>query len=51
MISGNEEQIVNAGELWYFNNKEIHEVFNQSASPRIHIIFDILPKNNFHLAT
>ncbi len=49
MISGNEKQIFNTGELWWFNNKETHEAFNQSAHPRIHIIFDIVPKDNFHL--
>ncbi|MDP3779525.1 MAG: aspartyl/asparaginyl beta-hydroxylase domain-containing protein [bacterium] len=50
MISGNEAQIFNTGELWWFNNKEIHEAFNQSAHPRIHMIFDIVPKGNLHLA-
>ena len=50
MISGDEEQVFRTGELWWFNNKEIHEASNQSTSPRIHIIFDLLPKDKFHLA-
>lgn len=28
------------GELWRFNHRKQHEVFNRSASPRIHLIID-----------
>ena len=49
MTSGDEEQIFKTGELWWFNNKEVHEVVNESIYPRIHLIFDILPKGNAHL--
>lgn len=45
--SGNEKQILKENELWYFNNKELHSVRNLSNSPRLHIIFDLLPKNHF----
>lgn len=34
-----------AGELWYFNHKKPHHVFNGSALPRIHLIVDaVAPK-------
>lgn len=47
--SGNEEQILKQGELWWFNNKEIHSVKNLNETPRIHIIFDLLPKSKYPL--
>jgi hypothetical protein len=33
------------GELWWFNNKLVHEAFNESTESRVHVIFDILPKH------
>lgn len=46
MKSGYEECIMNEGELWWINNKEIHSGKNiSSETPRIHIVFDILPLN------
>jgi hypothetical protein len=44
MTSGNEECIWHKGELWWFNNKLVHEAFNESDKERIHIIFDVLPQ-------
>lgn len=38
---GEEEVWMKPGELWAFNNKVEHEVFNDSASPRIHMIIDV----------
>lgn len=29
------------GEIWWFNNKEVHEVINNSADDRIHMVVDI----------
>lgn len=47
-ICDNEEQIYLNGELWWFNNKKMHEALNPEDEERIHIIFDILPqKRNF----
>lgn len=31
------------GELWWFDNKAVHEARNDSASDRIHLIFDLIP--------
>ena len=31
------------GELWIFDNKSEHEARNPSDSPRVHLIFDVLP--------
>jgi hypothetical protein len=43
--SSDEECIMQEGELWWFNNKELHHGKNLSPEKRrIHIIFDILPK-------
>lgn len=47
--SGDEKQIFKERELWWFANKEIHSVKNLNDSDRIHLIFDILPKNHFSL--
>jgi len=41
--SGNERVRMNAGELWWFNNKQHHSSYNESDEWRIHYIFDILP--------
>ena len=43
MNSGGENVIFHDGELWWFNNKAVHEAFNPSAEGRIHVIFDVLP--------
>ena len=34
------------GELWVFNNKVVHSAENVSDQIRVHLIFDIKPKNN-----
>ena len=47
-FSGDEEQIFKEGEVWWFANKETHSVLNLSDVNRIHIIFDLLPKNHFN---
>ena len=31
------------GELWWFNNRQIHEARNDGDGDRIHLIFDLLP--------
>jgi Aspartyl/Asparaginyl beta-hydroxylase len=49
--SGNEQVKMNAGELWWFNNKQHHSSFNESDDWRIHYIFDILPPAFERLAT
>jgi len=40
---GDEECWLRPGELWWFDNKKVHEAWNESRSPRIHFIFDLLP--------
>jgi hypothetical protein len=44
MISGSECAVFQAGELWCFNNKVVHEAFNHSNDWRIHLIFDLQPR-------
>lgn len=46
MVCGDEEAVMREGELWWFDNKKPHEAFNRSSSPRIHLIFDLLPKSD-----
>jgi hypothetical protein len=48
--SGDEEVRMRAGELWWFNNKQFHESYNESDEWRIHYIFDLLPITYKHLA-
>lgn len=38
---GDEQVAMTTGEVWYFNNALEHEVHNNSASDRIHLIVDI----------
>jgi aspartyl/asparaginyl beta-hydroxylase (cupin superfamily) len=42
MNSGGEEVVFRDGELWWFNNKAVHDAFNPSTEGRIHVIFDVL---------
>jgi hypothetical protein len=48
-LSGEEKQIFKEKELWWFANKELHAVKNLNSSPRLHLIFDLLPKKHFSL--
>ena len=43
--AGDEEVRMQTGELWWFDNKAIHSAANDSAHPRIHLIFDLLPNS------
>ena len=47
MKSGDEEIRMQVGELWWFDNNEMHEAFNDGDADRIHIIFDMLPRSRF----
>lgn len=40
MIVNEERQLFSAGDLWWFDNKQMHDVENVSEMPRIAIIFD-----------
>ncbi|HEY5657582.1 MAG TPA: aspartyl/asparaginyl beta-hydroxylase domain-containing protein [Myxococcota bacterium] len=42
--AGEEEVRMREGELWWFDNKQLHEAFNDSDVERIHLIFDLLPR-------
>ena len=42
--AGDEEVTMREGELWWFDNKQIHEAYNDGDDNRIHLIFDLLPK-------
>jgi len=39
--AGDEQVYMGTGEVWWFNNGEEHEVINNSAADRIHIVIDI----------
>lgn len=41
--AGDEEIRMREGELWWFDNKQVHEAFNDGEADRIHLIFDLLP--------
>ncbi|MBF9049796.1 hypothetical protein GTA62_13520 [Roseobacter sp. HKCCD9010] len=41
--AGDEEIRMAEGELWWFDNDQMHEAFNDGGEDRIHIIFDLLP--------
>ena len=45
--SGDEEVRMREGELWWFDNKAMHEAHNDGKAERIHMIFDLLPRARF----
>ncbi len=47
--SGIESATLHEREIWYMNTREIHSVQNIDNSPRLHLIFDLLPKKHFSL--
>ena len=44
MKAADEENRMGEGELWWFDNDQPHEAFNDGEEDRIHMIFDLLPK-------
>ena len=51
LISGGEQVRMHPGELWWFDNKQFHEAYNESDEWRIHYIFDLLPGAHRNLAS
>ncbi|MEM8693277.1 MAG: aspartyl/asparaginyl beta-hydroxylase domain-containing protein [Pseudomonadota bacterium] len=43
MKAGDEEVRMREGELWWFDNDQMHEASNDGDEDRIHMIFDMLP--------
>ena len=41
--AGDETRRLGVGELWWFDNKQVHEAWNDGPENRIHLIFDLLP--------
>lgn len=41
--AADEEVRMREGELWWFDNDQMHEAFNDGDEDRIHMIFDLLP--------
>lgn len=41
--AGDEQVEMQASELWWFDNKAVHEAHNGSTGERIHLIFDLRP--------
>jgi len=41
--AGDEEVTMREGELWWFDNKAVHEAWNKGGD-RIHLIFDVLSR-------
>lgn len=48
MKTGDEEVRMREGELWWFDNNEVHEARNDGDQDRIHVIFDMLPAELEH---
>ncbi len=40
--AGDEEVTMREGELWWFDNKAVHEAWNHGDQDRLHMIFDML---------
>lgn len=43
--ASNEEVRMQEGELWWFDNDQMHEAYNDGVEDRIHMIFDMLPSH------
>lgn len=43
--AGDEVIRMREGELWWFDNQQVHEARNDGDEDRIHLIFDLLPKD------
>jgi aspartyl/asparaginyl beta-hydroxylase (cupin superfamily) len=43
--AADEEIRMREGELWWFDNDQMHEAHNDGAYDRIHMIFDLLPRS------
>ena len=50
LMSGGEQVRMQEGELWWFDNKQFHESYNESDEWRIHYIFDLLSAGYADLA-
>ena len=50
LMSGGEQVRMQEGELWWFDNKQFHESYNESGDWRIHYIFDLLAADYSDLA-
>jgi outer membrane protein assembly factor BamB/orotate phosphoribosyltransferase len=50
LMSGGEQVRMQEGELWWFDNKQYHESYNESGDWRIHYIFDLLAADYSDLA-
>lgn len=44
--ASDEEIRMQEGELWWFDNDQMHEAYNDGDEDRIHMIFDLLPYTN-----
>lgn len=42
--AGDEVVRMREGELWWFDNRQVHEARNDGGEDRIHLIFDLLPR-------
>lgn len=40
---GGEQVLMQTGDVWWFDNSEEHEIINNSADDRVHIIVDVRP--------
>lgn len=47
--SGGEEVRMRDGELWWFDNRQLHEALNEGDHDRLHVIFDLLPQARAYL--
>lgn len=49
--AGEEYVYMMPGEIWWFDNSKVHEVWNESDADRIHIIADIKTRSAYESAT
>lgn len=47
LTAGDETVTMKTGELWWFDNKQLHSSRNDGSGWRVHLIFDLLPSPGF----
>lgn len=43
-VAGDESVTMHENELWWFDNRKMHSVYNPGSQSRTHLIFDLLPR-------
>ena len=43
VLAGGDQALLREGELWVIDNRRVHASVNPASTPRVHLVFDVLP--------